>query len=99
MSRIREGWSDLAQRLHTLAREGKSQEEMQQILPEEVLRAFVPPSSTLDGLPETIRTHFEYAKRIEFNMLASTPAERDRLQQILKQVQATETPGVPAGLG
>jgi len=50
-------------------------------------------------LPETLRTHFEYARRIEFNMLAHTPAERDRLQHILKQVQATETPGIPVGLG
>ncbi len=93
------GWHDLAERLHALAREGKSQEEMLRILPEEVLQAFVPPSSTLDGLPETLRTHFEYARRIEFNMLAHTPAERDRLQHILKQVQATETPGIPVGLG
>ena len=92
------GWHDLAERLHAFAREGKSQEEMQRILPEEVLQAFVPPSSTLDGLPETLGTHFEYARRIEFNMLAHTPAERDRLRHILKQVQATETPGVPDGL-
>jgi alkanesulfonate monooxygenase SsuD/methylene tetrahydromethanopterin reductase-like flavin-dependent oxidoreductase (luciferase family) len=93
------GWRDLAERLHALAREGKSHEEMQRILPEEVLRAFVPPSSTLDGLPENLRTRFEYARRIEFNMVGRTSAERDRLRHILKLVQATETPGVPVGLG
>ena len=92
------GWHELAERLHALAREGKH-EEMRRILPEEVLRAFVPLTSTPDRLSETLSEHREFARRVYFSMPTGTSAERDRCQYILKQIQGIETPGVPVGLG
>ncbi|MCZ6870969.1 MAG: TIGR03617 family F420-dependent LLM class oxidoreductase [Gammaproteobacteria bacterium] len=92
------GWHELAERLHALAAEGEH-EEMQRILPEEVIRAFIPLTVTPDRLSETLSKHREFARRIHFSMPTGTPAERERFQHILNEIQGIETSGVPAGLG
>jgi probable F420-dependent oxidoreductase len=87
---------DLGMRLHELSLQGKW-DEMQRVIPEDVLRVFAQ-TSTYDRLPEFIREHREYASRISFAMPTRTPAERERFDHVLREVQKVTTPGVPRGL-
>ena len=63
---------------------------------EEVLRGFAQ-TSTYDELPAFVRTQREYASRIGFGMPTRTESQRERLRQVLKEIQAIETPRIPAG--
>lgn len=90
------GWRDLGEELHRLSLQGRW-DEMRRIIPEEVLRGFAQ-TSTYDRLPEFVREHREYARRMGLAMPARTEAERERLEDVLRRVQAVKTPGVPAGL-
>ncbi|MBE7519799.1 MAG: TIGR03617 family F420-dependent LLM class oxidoreductase [Thermoflexaceae bacterium] len=89
------GLKDLGMQLHSLSLQGKWG-EMQKVIPEDVLRVFAQ-TSTYDRLPEFIRDHREYAGRIGLALPSRTPAERERAQHIIRQVQAVQTPGVPRG--
>jgi probable F420-dependent oxidoreductase len=91
------GLKDLGMQLHSLSLQGKW-DEMRRVIPEDVLRVFAQ-TSTYDKLPEFVREHREYATRLGLAMPAGTPAERERLQHVLKQVQQIEVPRVPRGLG
>ncbi len=98
------GWEDLGIELHALSVQGKW-EEMQRIIPEEVLRSFAQ-TSTYDDLPKFVQEHREYASQFDaavsnvpyFGMKAETPAERERFQHVLQGVQKTDTPRAPRGL-
>ena len=90
------GWRDLGEKLHALSVRGEW-DEMARIIPEDVLRGFAQ-TSTYDKLPDFIRQQREYASRIGFGLPTRTESRRARLSQILKEIQAIETPGVPAGL-
>ena len=90
------GWRELGEKLHEMSLKGQWQ-EMQKVIPEEVLIEFAQ-TSTYEKLPEFVREHREYASRIGFGMPSRTPEERERSQQIMKEIQALETPGVPRGL-
>ena len=89
------GWRDLGEKLHALSVRGEW-DEMAKIIPEEVLRGFAQ-TSTYDELPAFVRTQREYASRIGFGMPTRTESQRERLRQVLKEIQAIETPGMPAG--
>ena len=90
------GWRDLGEQLHELSLRGKW-DEMRKIIPEEVLREFAQ-TATYDELPKFLREKREYASRIGFQMPTRTPAERERFQYVLKEVQGIETPRAPRGL-
>lgn len=90
------GWRSLGEELHALSVRGQW-EEMARIIPEEVLRGFAQ-TSTYDALPDFVREKREYASRIGLGMPTRTQPERARLGEVLKQVQAVETPGIPTGL-
>lgn len=90
------GLKDLGMQLHSLSLQGKW-DEMRRVIPEDVLRVFAQ-TSTYDKLPDFIRDHREYASRISLGMPAGTPQQRERLQGVLKAVQAIEVPRVPRGL-
>jgi probable F420-dependent oxidoreductase len=90
------GLKDLGMQLHSLSLQGKW-DEMKRAITEDVLRVFAQ-TSTYDRLPDFVREHREYASRVGFGMPANTPAQRERLQHVLKQVQAVEVPCVPRGL-
>jgi probable F420-dependent oxidoreductase len=90
------GWRDLGEELHALSRRGEWK-EMARIIPEEVLRGFAQ-TATYDALPDFVRDHREYARRITFGMPGRAPEQRERLAEIVKAIQAIETPGAPAGL-
>ena len=70
---------------------------MKGIIPEDVLREFAQ-TSTYDELPAFVAEHREYASRINFEMPFETPAQRERFQHILGEVQQVETPRVPRGV-
>lgn len=90
------GWEDLGMQLHSLSLQGKW-DEMQRIIPEDVLRGFAQ-TSTYDKLPEFVREHREYASRISIPLPISTPEQRERARHILDAVRKVDTPGVPRGL-
>lgn len=90
------GLKDLGMQLHSMSLAGKWQ-EMQQAIPEDVLRVFAQ-TSTYDKLPEFIREKREYASRIGLALPARTPEERERAKHILKEVRQVETSGVPSGM-
>jgi probable F420-dependent oxidoreductase len=87
---------DLGTQLHELSLQGKW-DEMQRVIPEDVLRVFAQ-TSTYDKLPQFLSEQREYASRIGFNMRTGTPAEKERFQHVLKEVQKVKTPGVPRGM-
>ncbi|HXH23493.1 MAG TPA: TIGR03617 family F420-dependent LLM class oxidoreductase [Dehalococcoidia bacterium] len=93
------GLKDFGMQLHALSISDKPNkwEEMRNLVTEDILRTFAQ-TSTYDKLPEFIRDHREYASRIGFSMPMRTPAERERFQHVMRQIQAIKTPGVPRGL-
>ena len=90
------GLKDLGMQLHSMSLAGKWQ-EMQQVIPEDVLRVFAQ-TSTYDKLPQFIKENREYASRIGLALPSKTPADRERATQILKEIRQVETPGVPRGM-
>lgn len=90
------GLKDLGMQLHSLSLAGKWQ-EMQQIIPEDVLRVFAQ-TSTYDKLPSFLRDHREYASRMGLALPTRTPEERERATHIIKEVQGVKVSGVPRGL-
>ncbi len=90
------GWEELGQQLHSMSLQGKW-DEMQQVIPEDVLREFAQ-TSTWDNLPQFVAEHREYAGRFHFDMPVETPAQRERFQHVLREVKAVETPRVPREL-
>ncbi len=90
------GLKSLGMQLHEMSLQGKWA-EMQQVIPEDVLRTFAQ-TSTYDKLPDFLREHREYASRVGVAMPANTPAERERLAHVLKGLQALPGPTAPRGL-
>ena len=82
--------------LHEMSLQGKWA-EMQKAIPEDVLRVFAQ-TSTYDKLPQFLAENREYASRIGVAMPASTPAQRERLAHVMKEVQKVPVTGVPRGL-
>ncbi len=86
----------LGMQLHEMSLQGKWG-EMQKVIPEAVLRTFAQ-TSTYDKLPEFIAKKREYASKMGLALPAGTPEQRERSQQIIKEVQKAEVTGVPRGL-
>ena len=87
---------DLGMQLHELSLQGKW-DEMKKVIPEDVLHVFAQ-TSTYDKLPQFLSEHREYASQVGFGMPTSTPAERERFEHVLSEVQKVKTPGVPRGM-
>jgi probable F420-dependent oxidoreductase len=91
------GLRDFGMRLHELSLRGQW-DEMRQAVTEDIIRVFAQ-TSTYDKLPEFIKEHREYASRIGIGDLPTeTPAQRERAQHIIREVQQVQVPGVPKGL-
>jgi probable F420-dependent oxidoreductase len=82
------GWGELGSRLHALSREQKWN-EMTKLVPDEVMDVFVL-RSTYDELPQFLRKHKGYATRIVLRLPQETPAQRERAEHLIKQIQAIE---------
>ncbi len=91
------GLKDFGMKLHSMSLQGKWN-EMRESVTDDITQVFAQ-TSTYDKLPQFVRDHREYASRISLGDLpSSTPAERERAQHILKEVQAVQVSGVPRGL-
>lgn len=90
------GLKDLGMQLHSMSLAGQWA-EMQKVIPEDVLRVFAQ-TSTYDKLPDFIREHREYASRVGLGLPQATPAQRERAQQVIKEVQKVQVSGTPKGL-
>lgn len=90
------GWHDLAEQLRALGQGGR-REEMERVIPEEVLRGFAD-TCTYDRFPEFLRQHREYARRVFLSMPMESEEDRALFHHIRTEIQQIETPGVPAGL-
>jgi len=86
----------LGMQLHEMSLKGQWQ-EMQRIIPEDVLRVFAQ-TSTYDKLPQFVAENREYASRIGLALPASTPEQRERAVQVIKEVQKVQVPRVPKGM-
>jgi probable F420-dependent oxidoreductase len=90
------GLEDLGMRLHKLSLDGRWQ-EMQDIITEDDLRTLAETCS-YDDYPEFVRNKREYASQMGFAIRSDTPERKARAEQLMGELQAVQTPGVPAGL-
>ena len=51
-----------------------------------------------DDYPQFLSEHREYASRVGFGMPTDTPEQEERSLNLMRQIQAIETPGAPRGL-
>jgi len=90
------GWSELRARLRALAA-NSGLEDAANAIPDEVLRELVQ-TSTFGNLPDFIRQHREYARRMYFAPPIRSEAEKERFRFLLPELQNVQTPGVPRGM-
>lgn len=90
------GLKYLGDKLHALSLNGEWQKMREVITDDELLE--LAQVSTYDKMPEFIRANREYAKLMGFGMRMSTPEQRERAADVMKQLQTIENPGVPRGL-
>ena len=90
------GLEELGQKLHGLSLQGKWDEMRETVTLDDLSE--LAQTSTYDDFPEFLAEHREYASRLSFGMPTGTPEQRERYQDIMKRVQAVQTPGVPQGL-
>lgn len=87
---------DLGMRLHKLSLEG-NWEEMRNIITEDDLLKLAQ-TCRYDDYPDFLAEHREYASQTGFSMKSETDAEKERASQMMKAIQAVETPGAPKDL-
>jgi probable F420-dependent oxidoreductase len=90
------GLEDLGMKLHKLSLEGRWQ-DMRDIITEDDLLKLAE-TSTWDDYPAFIASKREYASQTGFGMPTDTPDKKARAQEIMANIQAVETSGVPTGL-
>ena len=87
---------DLGMRLHKLSLDGRWQ-EMREIITEDDLLKLAE-TCKYDDYPSFVREKREYASQMGFAMARDTPEQQARADEIMRSLQAVETPGVPRGL-
>ncbi|MEM7019938.1 MAG: TIGR03617 family F420-dependent LLM class oxidoreductase [Pseudomonadota bacterium] len=90
------GLEELGQKLHALSLKGQWDEMRDTVTIDDLLE--LAQTCKYDDYPQFISEHREYANRTMAFMRTSTEAERERYSDLVKQVQAVQTPGVPRGL-
>ena len=90
------GLEDLGNELHQLSVNGKWDQMRETVTLDHLLE--LAQTCKYDDYPQFLAEHREYASRTGFFMPAETPEEKARYQDLLRQVQAVQTPGVPAGM-
>ena len=90
------GLEELGNKLHQLSVNGKWDEMRETVTLDHLTE--LAQTSTFDDYPRFLSEHREYASRVGFAMPTETPEQQERYRDLLSQVQALETPGVPRGL-
>lgn len=90
------GLKYLGDKLHALSLNGEWQKMREVITDDELLE--LAQVSTYDNMPKFIRENREYAGQMGFGGRGGAPADKDRADALMKELQAIKTPGVPRGL-
>lgn len=90
------GLEDLGMRLHKLSLDGRWQ-EMRDIITEDDLLKLAE-TCTYEDLPAFVSRKREYASQMGFAMPMETDSQKARSREVMQQLQAVKTAGVPGGL-
>ncbi len=90
------GLKYLGDKLHQLSLGGEWQKMKEVITDDELLE--LAQVCKYDDMPGFVAEHREYANMMGFNLRGSASAQSEKLAELMKTVQAVETPGIPRGL-
>ncbi|MBH80395.1 MAG: LLM class F420-dependent oxidoreductase [Gammaproteobacteria bacterium] len=90
------GLDDLGNELHQLSVNGKWDEMRETVTLDHLTE--LAQTCKYDDLPQFLAEHREYASSTGFIMPTDTPEQEERYRDLMRQVQALATPGVPRGL-
>ena len=90
------GLEDLGLELHALSLRGKWDTMRDTVKPEHILE--LAQTCTYDSYPDFLKEHREYASITGLSMPRGTPEEQEHYSEVMKAVQATQTPKVPREL-
>ncbi len=91
------GLEELGLKLHALSLEGRWK-EMQEIISDDDLMNLAE-TCKYDDYADFVKNHREYATRMGFSMPKKTGPQKERARDIMSQLQAVQTPGVPRDTG
>jgi len=87
------GLEELGLKLHALSLEGRWQ-EMQEVITDDDLAELVE-TCKFDDYADFIKDNREYAGQMGFGMPTETDDQKERAGDIMSQLQAVQTPGIP----
>ncbi len=90
------GLEELGLKLHSLSLEGRWQEMREVITDDDLLK--LAETCRYDDYAEFVRTNREYASQMGFGMPHETAEQKLRAAEIMAQLQAVKTTGVPKGM-
>jgi probable F420-dependent oxidoreductase len=91
------GLEELGLKLHALSLEGRWK-EMQEVITDDDL-AELAETCRYDDYADFIKENREYAGQMGFGMPTETDEQKERARDIMSQLQAVETPGIPREYG
>ncbi len=90
------GLQYLGDKLHQLSLRGEWQKMREVITDDELLE--LAQVSNHDAMPTFLAENREYARQTSLALRGTAPEQRERRLELLKQIQAVQTPGVPRGM-
>jgi probable F420-dependent oxidoreductase len=91
------GLEELGLKLHALSLEGRWK-EMQEVITDDDMLELVQ-TCKYDDYPSFIKENREYASQMGFGMPTETDEQKERAKDMMSQLQAVQTAGVPRGYG
>jgi probable F420-dependent oxidoreductase len=91
------GLEELGLKLHALSLEGRWKEMQEVITDDDILE--LAETCKFDDYANFVTNHREYATRMGFSMPTGSSAEKERARDIMNQLQAVQTPGIPKDAG
>jgi len=91
------GLEDLGLKLHALSLEGRWKEMQELITDDDLLE----PAETckFENYANFVTNHREYATRMGFSMPTGNDSQKERARDVMHQLQALQTPGIPRESG
>ena len=90
------GLDELGNKLHQLSVNGNWDEMRETVTLDHLME--LAQTCKYDDYPQFLSEHREYASRVGLGMPADTADQKERRADLMRQIQAIETPGVPAGM-
>jgi len=90
------GLEELGLKLHALSLEGRWKEMREVITDDDLLT--LAETCKYDDYAEFVRTRREYASQTGFSMPTGSDAQKERARDVMQQLQAVKTPGIPKGM-